>query len=93
MLNHAGWAARLPKISIPDTWKECRRDSDCVRVGDACRSCGNLFVINSKYKETFEQMDKQMRLMHNFFASCEACSDKDLKISCQKRKCEYKRGP
>lgn len=79
-------AQTLPEINIPDEWRSCEKADDCAFVTEACRSCQGI-VLNKKFIASFSKLDQQLRAENNFFAACEACSNKAWKIICSGGRC------
>ncbi len=77
----------LPEVKVPEYFFNCRTDGDCAVAGDACRSCGDLIIINRKYLRKFKAMDKTQREKSGFNPNCEACSTNNVILSCKEGKC------
>ncbi len=81
-------ASCLPKVKIPDSYFKCEVDSDCVVAGDACRSCGEPWVVNKAYQKDLEAMDEKLRQKAKCHLSCEACSTQWVQARCEKERCK-----
>ncbi len=80
----------LPKLEIPDAWRVCSQDSDCVIAGDACRSCSTLWVVHSRHKAELEKKDLELRKKAGFVPTCETCSTQHKKPICLAKRCEIR---
>jgi hypothetical protein len=66
--------ACLPNFEIKKSEMVCVKDNDCVRVGDACRSCGPALYANKKFKSEIELRDNKAREAVKCVLACEACA-------------------
>lgn len=80
--------AELPEFRFPDKFYQCKKNNDCAVAGDACRSCGNLIVINKKYLKKFNELDQKERRKKNLLRACEACSTGHVILKCEKNRCQ-----
>ena len=77
----------LPKFKIADKQLICVTDSDCILVGDACRTCGAPYVANKKFKTEIELQDQTNRKSLNCILACEACAQSNLVTQCKGGRC------
>ena len=77
----------LPTIKVPEKFFQCKADKDCAIAGDACRSCGNLIVINRKFLKKFDTLDQKERKRKNVHLACEACSTRQVVLKCAENRC------
>lgn len=63
----------LPPFEIKSEERVCQKHSDCVFVGDSCRSCGDAHYANQKFKTNIEARDLASREKAKCVLACEAC--------------------
>lgn len=91
ILLFAGWRpafGEMPSVRVPENFYQCKEDKDCAVAGDACRSCGNLIVINRKHLKRFNELDQKERRKKKVVRACEACSTKHVILKCVENKCQ-----
>lgn len=66
---------------------DCRKDSDCELVDEACRSCQEPLALNSAYITAFNETDESDRVDTMCLLTCEACDQSQAKVSCKAGKC------
>ncbi|MBU1102375.1 hypothetical protein KJ853_01825 [Patescibacteria group bacterium] len=76
-------------LALPDEWRICEADTDCVETQSSCCGCGSGGTqegINKKYLDSWEEkIDKTCRDI-----SCIALFNcKQGETICQNRKCEF----
>jgi hypothetical protein len=79
--------ASLPKVKFPESFAQCAQDEDCAVAGDSCRSCGKLIVLNKKFLQKFNEMDQKARRKKRMTRACEACSTKNVALTCVQNRC------
>jgi hypothetical protein len=87
--NYVSAQSCLPELKIKDKQSACRKNSDCVIIGDACRSCQMPIVANKKFKSKIEKKDRQLREAAGCVLSCEACDQSKIIPVCKKSKCSF----
>lgn len=78
----------LPEVKIEAQWLQCKTDSDCAVVRDACRSCGEPIALNKQFIQGYLDVDYRQRKAANMMITCEACSQQTVKVSCEKQICK-----
>jgi hypothetical protein len=78
----------LPEVKIEPQWVQCTADTDCVVLRDACRSCGEPIALNKDFIDDYLKVDYAQRVTANVMLSCEACSQLDVKVSCENQQCK-----
>jgi hypothetical protein len=84
---NAGANSCLPEFEIKSAEKVCSSHADCVRVGDACRSCGPALYANKKFKSEIELRDNKAREAVKCVLACEACAKWLAQGACVKGEC------
>jgi hypothetical protein len=80
-------ASCLPEFEISATEKTCSYGADCVRVGDACRSCGAAHYANKKFKSVIESRDNKAREATKCVLACESCAKWPAQGVCNAGEC------
>jgi len=58
-----------------DSYIFCEKDTDCVLVKEACRSCTqDQLSVHKDFLEKFNQLEIEFRTKEKCIRSCEACS-------------------
>lgn len=78
---------QLPDVKVPEKFYRCEADKDCAVAGDACRSCGNLIIINRKYLKKFDELDQRARRKKKVVRACEACGTGNAAPRCERGRC------
>jgi hypothetical protein len=81
------FAVDLPKVPVVPEWRLCTADTDCAVVSEACRSCGEVVVLNKEFVESYIDKDFEERRMLGFVRACEACDVSKIRPKCERGIC------
>lgn len=80
----------VANLKIDSRAFHCKKNSDCLLVKEACRSCQPPMAINKNYLKTFTEVDQKARSDSQCVISCEACDQSQYDVLCQAGKCAVK---
>jgi hypothetical protein len=70
----------------------CEKDSDCVLVKEACRSCTDYQVsVHKDSLEKFNTLENDFRAKERCVRSCEACTQQHFRAVCKNNTCTVKK--
>lgn len=78
-------AAPKPPMTIPEEFRACTADSDCILVDSLCSACCDYDSINAASKDAFTELQKNYCSDHDG-AVCE-CSVPDVAPVCTENRC------
>jgi hypothetical protein len=77
----------ITELTINPQTFDCKKDSDCQLVREACRSCQAPIAANKIHLKELLAADQKERLKDRCVIACEACDQTPIKVKCINRKC------
>lgn len=78
-------AGLKPPITIPEKFRTCTQDSDCILVDTLCSACCGYDAINAANKNLFSELQKNYCANHNG-AVCD-CIAPGVEPVCKENRC------
>ncbi len=78
-------AAPKPPMTIPEEFRACSVDSDCILIDMLCSACCDYDSINTASKDTFSELHADYCADHDG-AVCE-CTAPDIEPVCRENRC------